>query len=57
MVTIINKGRHESILKLRGLSSDSKPTDVPNGSEFFEMDTRKTSYFNEATGTWIDPTA
>ena len=57
MVTVINKGREEAIIKLRGLSTDDKPTDVPNGSEFFEMNTGKTFYFNEAAGAWVDPTA
>ena len=57
MVTIVNKGRDEAIVKLRGLSTDSKPTNVPNGSEFMEMNTSKTFYFNEASGTWVDPTA
>ena len=31
-----------TIQRLRGLSTDTKPTDVPNGSEFREMDTGKT---------------
>lgn len=57
MVTIVNKGRDEAIVKLRGLSTDSKPTNVPNGSEFLCMDNSKTLYFNEASGTWVDPTA
>lgn len=39
---------------MRGLSTDTKPTNYCNGSEFFEMDTRKTYYFNEATGSWIE---
>lgn len=57
MVSVINKGRNEAILKLRGLSTDDKPVNVPNGSEFFEMDTKATYYFNEAAGSWVDPTA
>lgn len=57
MVTIVNKGRDEVIVKMRGLSTDNKPTNVPNGSEFQCMDNGKTLYFNEAAGTWVDPTA
>lgn len=60
MVTIVNKGRDEAIVKMRGLSTDlasNPPTNVPNGSEFQCMDNGKTFYFNEASGTWIDPTA
>jgi hypothetical protein len=57
MITIANKGRDETFVKYRGLSTDTKPTDCPNGSEFFEMNTGKTSYFNEASSTWVDPTA
>ncbi len=57
MVTIANKGRDETFVKYRGLSTDTKPTDCPNGSEFFEMNTGKTFYFNEASSTWVDPTA
>ena len=40
MVTIVNKGRDETIVKLRGLAADvaTAPTDVPNGSELFTMD-------------------
>ena len=57
MITIVNKGLDEDYVKIRGLSTDSKPINVPNGSEFFEMDTAITFYFDEGTRTWIDPTA
>lgn len=36
----------------RGLSTDTKPTDVPNGSSFAEMDTGKGYMFDSATSTW-----
>ena len=39
MVTDISKGRLFSVPMFRGLSTDDKPMDVPNGSEFYEMDT------------------
>lgn len=36
-----------------GLSTDSKPTDVGNGSCFVEMNTGKVYFYNAAAGTWI----
>lgn len=57
MITIVNKGLDEDYVKIRCLSTDTKPTNVPNGSEAFEMNTGKTFYFDEGTRTWIDPTA
>lgn len=42
-------------LDLRGLSTDSKPTEnIPNGSTFIEMDTGKVYFFNEAGPAWIE---
>jgi hypothetical protein len=45
-----------------GKSTDDKPTGNPicTGSEFLEIDTGKTYYYDEdgATGSeWVDPTA
>jgi hypothetical protein len=57
MITIANKGRDETFVKYRGKSTDTKPTDCPNGSEFLEIDTGKTYFFDGAGETWIDPTA
>ena len=37
---------------LRGLSTETKPTDVANGSEFTEIDTGKKCLFNEETRLW-----
>lgn len=39
------------------LSSDQKPTDCPNGSKLFEMDTKKEYRFDEDTLTWHDVTS
>ena len=44
--------------KYIGLSSDEKPTDttIPNGTEFYEMDTGKTYYFDatpDAETPWV----
>lgn len=41
-------------VELRCLSTDSKPTDVPNGSVLLEMDTGKVFIFNGANSTWIE---
>lgn len=45
------------IMHYRGLSTDDKPTGVPNGSDFLEMDTGKIWYFDFNGGEWVDPTA
>ena len=39
-------------VKLEGLSSDTKPTTVLNGSSFYEMDTGDYYKFDEANTTW-----
>ena len=48
-----------SLSKLIGLSTDTKPTtNIVNGSEFFEMDTGKTYFFNadaSAGEEWVNP--
>lgn len=49
MVTLIYTGAFN---KYRGLSADPKPSTI-NGSEFHEMDSGKTFYYN-ADGGWID---
>lgn len=49
--------RFVEMADLVGLSTDSKPTDVANGSKFYEMDTGKSYRFDFVSGTWIDPTA
>lgn len=63
MITIIKKetgadGR--SVLRLAGLSTDTKPTGKLNGSEFLEMDTGDKYYYNEdadAGEEWTKPGA
>jgi len=44
------------LVKLAGLSTDTKPTDVCNGSSFYEIDTGFTSYFDgtPSTGGWTE---
>lgn len=50
-------GRFVLPTTLYGLSTDTKPTDVANGSTFFEIDTDKQFWFDFAGQTWIDPTS
>ena len=39
---------------LRGMSTDTKPTDVPNGSTFWEMDTGKVYGFDAGGKIWYE---
>lgn len=52
MVSNTNMAMH-----YRGLSTDTKPSSAPNGSDFLEMDTGKMWYFDDDGGDWVDPTA
>lgn len=40
--------------ELYGLSTDTKPVDVPNASIFYEMDTAILWIFDAETGTWYE---
>lgn len=44
--------------KIVGTSDEETdlPTNICTGSEFFEVDTGKTLYFEETNSEWIDPT-
>jgi hypothetical protein len=37
-----------------GLSTDSKPTDAPNGSIYLEMNTGKIYFYNAAGEAWVE---
>lgn len=37
-----------------GLSTDTKPVDVCNGSSFYEMDTKKMYLFDEENKQWLE---
>ena len=37
-----------------GLSSDPKPTGVPNTSSFYEMDTKKLYLYDAQNGAWLE---
>lgn len=41
-------------LELRGLSTDTKPEDVPNGSSFLEMDTGEVFMFDAKNKIWLE---
>ena len=56
-LVLAGEGRH-GVLSLKGLSTDTKPTEdwnglgIDNGSTFLEMDTQKLYFYNEETKTW-----
>lgn len=54
MVTPANDGELtvNTALDLRGLSTDPKPTNVPNGSTVWEMDTGKIFAFDKENNLW-----
>lgn len=39
---------------LIGLSTDTKPKNVPNTSTFYEMDTKKLYMFDAENGVWLE---
>jgi len=43
-----------AIYDIRGLSTDTKPLDVPNGSSFYEMDTKKVYMFDAENVVWLE---
>lgn len=47
-VYVGNKRKIDGVCK----STDSKPTDIINGSTLLEMDTSKLYFFDEASGVW-----
>lgn len=40
--------------ELYGLAKDTKPTDVPNASMFYEMDTKKMYLFCAESKSWLE---
>ena len=49
---MISSYRNDESLVLIGLSTDSKPTAVANGTLFYEMDTELVFIRDEENGTW-----
>ncbi len=47
-----------AIYDIRGLSTDEKPLDVPNGSSFYEMDKvggkNRVFMFDAENGVWLE---
>ena len=44
----------ENKVIMRGLSTDTKPTNCGNGARFDEMDTGKSYYYDAANGLWVE---
>lgn len=56
--TGISKTGSTNEYQFKGLSTDTKPTkedfpDMENGSSFFEMDTKTTSYWDAGSENWV----
>lgn len=51
---LVHRDDYNKSFDLRGLSTDSKPTSVPNGSSFIEIDTGKGYLFDEENKQWIE---
>ena len=47
-------GEKQEYYDVRGLSTDTKPNNVPNGSTFIEINTGKGYLFNGAAKTWVE---
>ena len=55
--SITRKGMETKEMEFRGLSTDTKPTEldgntIANGSVFIEIDTQKLFFFDESSQTW-----
>lgn len=59
MITIVRKesdikNGNMPVLQITGKSTDEKPTDVNNGSQFIEIDTGKLYFYDKETEQWIE---
>lgn len=52
MITPIRGAEDWMPQEIRGLSTDTKPTNVPNGTAFFEMDTFKVYFWDADSEIW-----
>ena len=50
----MNNGKYMGAVTLYGLSTDSKPDSVGNGSCFVEMDTGTISFFDAESSNWVE---
>lgn len=49
------KDKNNVILEIRGLSTDTKPTEnITNGSSFIEMDTGKIYFYDAISKQWLE---
>ena len=53
MITIISTNQEARPKEIYGLSTDTKPTNVPNASIFYEMDTRDLYLFDRENLRWL----
>ena len=51
MISVLQTG---NVYEFRGLSTDTKPTNVTNGCCFIEMDTGKVYLFNKTNVQWLE---
>ncbi|MBR1910378.1 MAG: hypothetical protein IJ821_07315 [Lachnospiraceae bacterium] len=51
-MSITSNGKIKPDPDIKGLSTDTKPTDVPENSLFFELDTAKFYYISG--GVWLE---
>ena len=51
MISVLQTG---NVYEFRGLSTDTKPTNVGNGCLFIELDTGKLFLFNKDGGEWVE---
>ena len=55
LAVVVGEIENKMTAQFFGLSTDTKPTaDVPNGSVFIEMNTKKVFFFNKASGLWVE---
>jgi len=59
MITIVRKesditNGNIPVLQITGKSTDTKPTDVNNGSQFIEIDTGKLYFYDKETEQWLE---
>lgn len=55
-MTVLNAqpaGKNRVYKEIIGLSTDNKPTDLAEGSSFWEIDTQTLYMFNSKTSTWV----
>ena len=60
MVSRVNLGQDGNVpgvyipaAEYRGLSTDTKPVEPPNGSTFWELDTDEIYAYDQTSDTWI----